>query len=222
MDDAELHDGDAVAHGHGFHLVVRHVDHRGAELHVQLLDLGAHLHAELGVEVRERLVEEEHVGLAHDGAAEGDALPLSAGEGLGLAVEQVGDFEELRGVVHAADDFLLGELAQLEAKGQVLAHRHVRVQRVVLEYHRDVAVLRRDVVHAALADEDVAPRRVLEARHHAQRGGFAAARWTDEHHELAVEDLEVQVVDGRCLVVLVRLRDVFQSDGCHGISGLLW
>ena len=45
--------------------------------------------AQLGVEVGERLVHEEHGGLADDGAAERDALALAAGELLGLAVEQV-------------------------------------------------------------------------------------------------------------------------------------
>jgi hypothetical protein len=44
----------------------------------QALDLGAHLHPELGVEVAERLVEQEDLGIAHDGAAHGDALALAA------------------------------------------------------------------------------------------------------------------------------------------------
>src|SRR3712207_7373196 len=37
------------------------------------------------VEVRERLVEQEHLGVAHDGAAHRHALPLPAGERFGLA-----------------------------------------------------------------------------------------------------------------------------------------
>jgi hypothetical protein len=45
---------------------------------VQRLDLGAHLHAQLGVEIRQRLVEQEHLRIAHDGAAHGDALALAA------------------------------------------------------------------------------------------------------------------------------------------------
>ena len=36
-----------------------------------------------------------------------------------------------------------GGLANLEPVAEVLAHRHVRVERVVLEHHRDVAVVRR-------------------------------------------------------------------------------
>ena len=68
------------------------------EGHVQPLDLGAHLDAELGVEVGERLVEEEERGLAGDGAADGDALALAAGELLRLAVEQALDLQDLGGL----------------------------------------------------------------------------------------------------------------------------
>jgi hypothetical protein len=47
---------------------------------MQRLDLGAHVDAQLGVEVRQRLVEQEDLGLADDGAAHGDALALAAGK----------------------------------------------------------------------------------------------------------------------------------------------
>ena len=54
---------------------------------MQLLDLGAHRDAQLGIEIGERLVEQEHLRIAHDGAAHGDALALAAGELARIAVE---------------------------------------------------------------------------------------------------------------------------------------
>ena len=77
-----------LAHGHGFDLVVRDVDHRGFELVVEAADLGAHLHAHLGVEIGERFVEEEDRGLADDGPTDRHALALAAGQGLGLALQE--------------------------------------------------------------------------------------------------------------------------------------
>ena len=63
---------------------------------VQLLDLGAHLDAQLGVEVGQRLVEQEELGVAHQRPAHRDALALAARQLAGLAVEQVVDLQELR------------------------------------------------------------------------------------------------------------------------------
>ena len=115
-------------------------------------DLGAGLDAQLGVEVGERLVHEEHGRLAHDGASERDALALAAGQLLGLAVEQVLELDGLSRLLDPALDLRLGDLAQLQAEGQVVADRHVRIERVALEDHRDVAILGRDVVDDAVAD----------------------------------------------------------------------
>ncbi len=60
LEQAVAHDRDAVAHRHRLDLVVGDVDGRRAEALVQPRDLGAGLHAQLGVEVRERLVHQEH------------------------------------------------------------------------------------------------------------------------------------------------------------------
>ena len=66
---------------------------------VQALDLDAQLGAQLGVEVGQRLVEQEHAGVAHQRPADGDALALAAGELRRPAVEQLGDLQHLRGRV---------------------------------------------------------------------------------------------------------------------------
>jgi hypothetical protein len=82
----------------------------------------------------------------------------------------------------------------------------VRVERVVLEDHRDVAILRRELVHHVAADLQLALRDVLEPGDHPERGGLPAAGRPDEDHELAVLDLEVHVPDG-----LVAVREAL----CH-------
>ena len=97
LDQAVVHDHDLVGHGHRLDLVVGDVDRRGLEPLVQLLDLGAHLHAQLGVEVRQRLVEQEHLRVAHDGAAHGDALALAAGELARIALEVGAEAEDVGG-----------------------------------------------------------------------------------------------------------------------------
>ena len=79
LNHAILHDDDAVAQGHGLGLIVRNVHERGVDAIAQLDNLGAHLVAKLRVEVRERLVHEQHLGFAHDSATDRHALTLAAG-----------------------------------------------------------------------------------------------------------------------------------------------
>jgi hypothetical protein len=89
----------------------------------------------------------------------------------------------------------------------------VRIERVVLEHHRDVAVLRGEIVDQALTDVDLARGDLLEPRDHPEGGGLAAAGRSDQDHELLVLDLEIHVADRDHLVEL--LRQILEDDLCH-------
>jgi hypothetical protein len=100
-------------------------------------------------------------------------------------------------------------------EGDVLADAEVGVERVVLEDHRDVALLRRQVVDDAAADRHRAVGDVLEPRDHAERRRLPAAGGADEHEELAVVDVEREAEDGLHAVV-VDLVDLVEGDVGHG------
>ena len=192
---------DAVGQGHGLHLVVRHVDHGGLELLVQLGELHAHLHAQGGVQVGQRLVEKKDLGLAHDGPADGHALALAAREVLGLALQQVLDVQDPGGLLHRGVDLRLGHLGQLQPERHVVVQVHVRVQRVALEHHRNAALGRRHVVDHAPANAQFTARDVLQASNGAQQRTLAAARGADEDHELAVAHFQIDVTQHMGLAI---------------------
>ena len=74
---------------------------------MQARDLGAHLHAQFGIEIGERLVEQEHFGLAHDGPAHGHALTLATGECGGFAIQEFPKLEDLGRLLDALVDLFL-------------------------------------------------------------------------------------------------------------------
>ena len=99
LQHAGAHDRDPVAERQRLGLVVGDVDRRRLEALLDPRDLGAHLHAQLGVEVRQRLVHQEHARVADDRAAHRDALALAAGQVGGLALEVLLEVEDPRGLV---------------------------------------------------------------------------------------------------------------------------
>ena len=118
-----VHDDHPVRHGHGFDLVVGDVHRRGLQVLVQLLDLGAHLDAELGVEVGQRFVEEKHLGVAHDGPSHRDPLALAAGKLSRVAFEKLAEIEDARGLRDRRPVHLLpARAAQAQAERHVLVH----------------------------------------------------------------------------------------------------
>ena len=180
---------------------------------MKLDQLGTHRRAKLGIEVRERLVEQEDRGIAHDGAAQRDTLLLPAGERLGLARQHLGDAEGLGHLLNAPVDLVPRRLAQLEREAEILCDRHVGIERVGLEDHRDVPVLRVDPRDVVLADDDLAGRDLLQPGDHPKRRGLAAARRADQHHQFAAVDGEVDGVDGDGLAEL--LGQILEPDIGH-------
>ncbi len=179
---------------------------------MKALDLDTHLDAELGVEVREGLVEQKALRVAHDRAAQRHPLALPAGELLGLALEQRHDPEQVGALANARLDGLLRRPTHGETERHVLVDGHVRIERVALEHHRDVAIFGWHVVHDAAGDEDVAPGRALEARDHPEGGRLAAPRRPDENDELARAHLESSRTIGFCQRLVHRAqRNVSQS-----------
>ena len=144
------HDRDAVAHRHRLDLVVRDVEHRRAQLLVQPRDVGAHLDAQLGVEVGERLVHQERLrGRARSrGRARraGAARPRARAAG-GAAARRSRAGRRRR--PRARGSRASPPPPSCSAKPMFVLDAHVRVERVALEDHRDVAVARRDVGHVA-------------------------------------------------------------------------
>ena len=213
LQDAIAQHGDAAAHRHGLDLVVGHVNERGLETLVQPAEHGASVNAELGVQVGQRLVHQEHRRVANDGASNGHALSLPARELLGLAVQQLADPQFVGCFLDPPVDLGLGGFAQPEAKGHVVVHGHVRVQSIALEHHGDVAVLGGDIVDQAVPDIDVALGQLFQAGQQTQARRLATARRSNKDQELFVRDVNVQVVDRHDIAE--PLDDVLVLDVCH-------
>src|SRR5262245_38357027 len=196
LDHAAIHHDQNVGERHRLELVVGDVDRGRAQPALQLPDLDAHGDAEFRIEVGQRLVEQKGFRLAHDGAAHGDALALAAGELPRLAFEHGGKFKDTRGLAHACLYLVLRHAAVAQAIGHVVVDAHVRIERVVLEHHRDVAVGRLDLVDDAAANIDLAAGDGFQPRDHAQQRGLAAAGRAYPSAELAVADFEIDALYG--------------------------
>ena len=110
LDDAVLHDHDGVGHGEGLLLIVGHVDEGDAQLLLHALQLHLHLLAELQVEGAQGLVEEQNLGLVHQGSGDGHPLLLAAGELVDPALAVALQVHQLQHGVHLLLDLILGGL----------------------------------------------------------------------------------------------------------------
>ena len=200
---AAEHDGDPVGHAQRLLLVMRYIQRGDPGAPVQLDDLGAHVHAQAGVEVGQRLVHQEGLRVAHQGAAERHTLALPARHLAGLAIQQGGDAQGFGRLFHlgldgGADGAAAGQQAadQRQARGEpqpshgqrqrhVLPRGEMRIERVGLEHHGDVALGRAGDGHVAARHQHLPPVRPLQPGGDAQQRRLAAAGRADQGDELA-------------------------------------
>jgi hypothetical protein len=137
----------------------------------------------------------KHARVADDRAAHRHALPLAARELARIALEIRSEAEDVGRLFHACLDLALRLLCDHQRERHVVANGHVRIERVVLEHHRDVALLRRLAIDHGVADRHFAAGDLLEAGDHPQERRLAASRRSDQHAELAVADLDIDAAD---------------------------
>jgi hypothetical protein len=213
------HDRHPLAQRHRLDLVVGDVDRRDPQPLVQPRQLRPHRRPQLRVEVRQRLIQEEHLRLPHQRPAHRHPLALPTRKGGWLALEERLQGEHLGRLRDPFALLILGGLAELEAEGEVVFDGHVGVEGVVLEHHGDVAVFGGHVVDDPIPDPDLALGDVLQAGHHPQGRALATARGTDEHHEVPIGDIQAEGIH-RPDPTGVDLGHILQLDACHASFSL--
>ena len=151
---------------------------------MQPLDLDAQLVAQFRIEVGERLVEQEHGGIPHQRAADGDTLALAAGKLVRAPVEERHDLQKLGRPGHALLDLGLRRLRHLQAEGHVLAHAHAGIERIGLEHHGDAAILGLLPGDVLSVDPDLPLGDVEQAGDGIEQGRLAAAGRSEQDDEL--------------------------------------
>ena len=110
-------------------------------------------------------------------------------------------------------DLVRGHADILQPERHVFAHRHVRIERVVLEHHGDIALAGGRLFASLAADRQRSGIDGLQTRDHAQERRFAGAGRSEKHDEFARFHRQGNV--GKDLHAAETLRNVIELDARH-------
>ena len=222
QDATALHDHDAIGQRHRLFLVVGDIERGDLQPPLQRAELVAHLGAQAGIEVAERLVEQQHRrartparGRSPRAAAGRPRAPAPAGR-RGVHVDQAQRRHD------ALLDLGLGDVPHAQGIGDVVEHRHVRPDRVGLEHHAELAQVGRHeqagrrIAHHAAADHD--PSRCRAAPGPPPSASVVVLPQPDgpeQGDELAVLDRQIDAVDRLHLGEVPA--DLVQGDAGHPV-----
>ena len=194
LDDALVHNGNLVRNGEALLLVMGNEQGRDAKLFLQTLDLHTHAHAQLRVQVAERLIQKKEFRLNDKRSRQCHTLSLAAGHLLRKTVCQLRQSAYREDLLHFFIDGILIYLAGAQAKRYVVIHAQVREQRVTLEYQSEISFVNRNAGHILTVQGKGAARRLNETGNHTQGRGLAAAARPQKGYQLAFFHIQVQAL----------------------------
>ena len=192
--------GHAVGEGQRFLLIVGD-EQRGRALVTQkLCHFTPQNCAQLGVERREGLVEQQQVGSRGEGAREGDTLRLPARELVGRAAGVVIESDEVSELGDPVSSYARrAGPAPRHGESDVVAHREVRKQRGFLRHPADSALLGRygsaGARDFAITDRDGARAHRQQPGNSEQQRRLAATGRPEHGDQLSAADVQRDVID---------------------------
>ena len=217
-DHTVAHHQDAVGQRQSLRLIMRHIDGGDVQLALQLADFRAGLVAQLGVQIGQRFIEQQHRRRMHDRPRHRHALLLPARQLLRRPVAERAQPDHGQGLGDPRFDLGVGAAADAQREGHVLEHRQMRPNGIGLEHHADIAVIGlHNDPGFGIEDHHVVDRnepgfRRFQPRDAAQRRGLAAAGGTEQRHQLPLRDLEADAIDDGLVAVAF---DQIADDDAH-------
>ena len=151
-----------AAEAEGFFHVVRYKDHHAVVVGQRLAKLLFHLPPQMRIERRKGLIEEQRVRLDGHASRNGHALPLPAGDLCRIAIGQFGNVHPFKLPLDARLPLALRQCAQ--PKADILRHRHVRKQGVVLKDDADLPLRGGDIAAWSRCRKRTRPLRTMRPR----------------------------------------------------------
>ncbi|MNQ22351.1 hypothetical protein D3C85_354930 [compost metagenome] len=171
-----------------------------------MFDFHLHVFTQLFVEGAEGFVHQHQLRFEHQRTGQCHTLLLTAGQLRRITRGERVELNHAEDFFHAVTDIAFVQATDGQWKREVFRHGHVREQRVVLEHHADVALVRRHVVDRTACQQDLARRRRFKAGEHHQTGGLAGAGRPEQGEEFAFANVQVEVFDDQVLAVVALLH----------------
>ena len=191
-----VHHRDPVGDRKRLLLVVGDEQGGGPHLRLDPPDLVAQLDAHLGVQCRQRLVEQQHPGFDRQRPGQRHPLLLTSRQLGGVPVGVGGQPDQVEHLRRAVPSLPPAPAAHLEPERDVVEHCQMREQAVRLEHHAHVPPVRRRPVQVHPRDRHRPRRRLVQPRHDPQRGRLPAPGRAQQRHQFTGPDVQGQAVEG--------------------------
>ena len=217
LHNAVVNEKDSVAHGHGFRLVMRHIDDGDTKRFGNVLDFKAHGFPQFGIEIGKRLIQKEEIRFSHQRTGQSDTLLLPTGKLVGQAIGIPGEVNGFQNLVNPCPDLFSLHMFNLQRIGDVVKYIHMGPYSVRLKNHSDIALFRRKKCFSArnqfIINPDFTGRWNLKSGDHPQHCRFSASRRPEKCNKFPITKHFVKFF--QYLRTAKAFRQIFYCDSRH-------
>ena len=145
---AIIHNENPVAHSQGFFLVVRDKDKGNAQTLLQFPQLILHVRAQLQIQSRQRLIQQNNPRLINDCPRDGYTLALTARQFTNRTALKAFQLNHFQHFCNPLLNFFFINLAQTQREGNIFKNIHMRKQCIGLKHRMDVSFIGGNIIDA--------------------------------------------------------------------------
>ena len=198
LDAALIHHHHAIGDFERLFLVVGDEDGGDVDLLMQRTQPLTQFLTHLGIQRAERLVEQQDTRRDRQRPRERNALALAARQLAGVTSSQPIKLHQIEQFLDARADrcVILADRAGLHAQAErdILEHRHVTEQRVMLEHESHLTLAGAADKRVFAVERNLAEVWPIEACNDPQQRGLARTRRAEQRQQFAIADLEIDAV----------------------------
>ena len=180
---------------------------------LQRLQLVLHRLAQLQVQGTQGFIQKQHARLVHQRARQGHALALPAGKLPRLAVAIAVQLDQRQHLFRLGRPQAARDTLDHQPVGHIVAHIHMRKQRVVLKDSIHIALVGRHAARLLAKNPDFAIGGFLEAGDQPQAGRLAGPGGSQHGEEGPFRDGKVNPIDRAYGAEMARDANEFNSSG---------
>ena len=109
----------------------------------------------------------------------------------------------MQDLIHPPVDLLRADTTHLQTKSDIVPHRHMRKNGIILEHHPHVASVGRHIIDAVISNANLAALDGIEPDDHAQQRRLAAAGRPKKCKKLAWMHLQRKAIDDSVVAVFL-------------------
>src|ERR1043165_5553885 len=215
LDFAVIHHHDAVCDLECLLLIMGNKDAGDMNLVMQLPQPPTKLKTNFSIECAEGFIEQQHARFNGKGASQSNSLALASGKLRGIAIRQSFELNQVQKFLNFSTNGLARRAmiarADFQSKGDVLKHRHVAKERIVLKDKTYAPLPRAAITDVSSVKLDSPRVCEFKAGDDPKQCGFTRARWAEQSNKISAQNLKAHVIERSKLTEAFRRSESFDA-----------